>query len=115
MSRLTSVTSPREGLPPCIKGLALSDERAAVWTVPCWHGEFWAEMVQEYGSLSAVILPYTEHLVRSGPRYGKKSWHGLPVHLRSSDARTTYAGDDPDEAAAAFERGREYVLTGVLT
>lgn len=112
----SNVPAPAEGLPPCIKGLATSDARVAVWTVPCWHAEFWAEMVQSFGSSAKAMagIPQAEHLVRQGQRRGKKLWHGLPIGLRQSDAQTAYAGDDPDEAQAAFERGAEYVRTGEM-
>jgi hypothetical protein len=87
----------------------LSDERAALWSLPCWH--------EEYASEPRVALKseaQAGHLVRLGPRHGQKTWHGLPVRIRKSDSQTIYAGDDPDEAQAAFERGSEYVRTGVL-
>ena len=86
---------PREGLPPCLSMVSF-EGRVAIYEAPCsegdWHEVIWGDdgrLVQDPGRHPGVI--FTDDNIRG-----------------------EIMTDDPTEAKAAFERGAEYVRTGVL-
>lgn len=92
--------SSREALPSCVKGLAISETKVAIWTTLCHHTEFWAE---EKRRAMLNYIPQTSHLIRRGPRSNGSRWHGLPLGLRNTDAEIVYAGEDAEQAKLIWE------------
>ena len=93
------LAEPREGLPPCLVRFAEFEGRRS-------------SMHQK----SLCAFPHTQganFLVTSGRIMGR-----IEDHPRSNWLTGNFRGvldtDDPDEAQAAFERGAEWVRTGVL-
>ena len=98
---MTSVTSPREVPPPCVKGAAVFDGRQTTW----------------HDTDSCPKHYHQGHHICYGIAKGPEHGAGDDIHPSFSvlmDDRECIFTDDADEAAAAFNRGREYVLTGVL-
>lgn len=92
------MSDPREGLPPCLKGVAVFGERQATW-----HD---ADICPDG--------PHQGHHVCWGivgeERYGDDIHPPLRVLL--TDSGECSGTDDPIEAQVAFERGAEWVRTG---
>lgn len=109
---------PREGLPSCVKSIAIGDGRLAVWSLICSHPDHWAEVLKHFDSREDAIknTPQTPHLVRiAETRDGVVTWASLPLpRVREGTRRILMAGDDPDEAGAAWERAECWVRTGEL-
>ena len=96
------MTSPREGLPcQCFKGVARFEGRVAWWYVL-------DSRCSECKSQPAQSL---RHHIMGGKAFNDVD--GAPA-CSVTDCLPWTRTDDPDEAKAAFERGREYVRTGVL-
>lgn len=98
------MSTPREGLPPCLslaifdgRGASLVDDTAGCHSPRGGGGRF---------KINAGTIGTTRVTSRIHPEL-PKSWPVLVWAL-------SMATDDPDEAKAAFERGAEYVRTGVM-
>ncbi len=103
------VTSPREGLPPCWRGVAQFEGREVTWHDEslCPDGDVevrWTQVVCATDSREKMGGFFDAPGDCSNGRFSD-GW-GAPI----LDIYT----DDPDEAQAAFARGAEYVRTGVL-
>ena len=93
------MTSPREGLPPCLSTV-LFDGRVAttVDSKACgqkhhpWRFQVTAGKITRRGEVAGI--------------HEFRSWWVQPV--------ISLYTDDPAEAQAAFDKGAEYVRTGVL-
>jgi hypothetical protein len=98
----TKATAPREGLPPCQTQCAQFEGRNVSFYDSSLCGEH--EGQPRYAVSAGVTLSQgRDHL---HPKWAGGTYKGAPlIYLLT---------DDPDEAQAAFERGREYVRTGRL-
>ena len=108
---MLAVSEPREGaterMPPCLRLVVFEGRVAAFYDeMGCDH-EDPASMLVRYdirvGQPDAWMLwAHGDHLKTMVP-----TWRGSPsiLHLYT---------DDPDEAQAAFDKGAEYVRTGVM-
>lgn len=104
----TRAEPPREGLPPCWRGVARFDDREATW-----HDEERCEY--GHGELNVVLAGAFKDYIkgffyRSGDCSGGLIADGypkypIPIHIRTND---------PAEAEAAFKRGEYFVRTGEL-
>ncbi len=100
---MLALTEPREGLPPC-QSLAAFEGRVAslVDASKCDDDH---ELVTRFFLVAGIngndnpTEPHSEYLAGQGDMASCELW---------------LETDDADEAAAAFERGAEYVRTGVL-
>lgn len=98
------MTSPREGLPPCFQ-MAVSEDRRLIMHLNCpTH----TNPDSRYAHLAMGPLVRWDFNNRHGDRVVP-----YPEGTYGDENIVTYA-DNPDEAAAAFERGREYVRTGEM-
>lgn len=93
------LAEPREGLPPCVK-IVVHEERAILLidseACSADHG-----LGVRFGIRRGHIEKWDKSLTH--PEAPKTPW--VPIETLT---------DDPDEAQAAFERGAEYVRTGVM-
>ena len=93
------IDGPREGLPPCLVGFAEFEGRRA-----SMHQRSLCTFSSTQGA---------NFLVTSGRILGR-----IEGHPHSNWLTGNFSGvvdtDDPDEAQAAFDKGAEYVRTGVL-
>ncbi len=91
------VSNVCEGLPPCIIRAARLEGRVAWWAeanrCQCWHLD-----AQKDVAFGVLISPSSKVLCGN--------W--------AISARGGLRTDDPAEAQAAFERGAEWVRTGML-
>ena len=98
------MTGPREGLPPCFQ-MAVYEDRRLIMHLNCpTH----TNPDSRYAHLAVGPLTRWD--------FGcKHAGMSFPYPLGTGDESNivTYA-DDPDEAQAAFDKGAEYVRTGVL-
>ena len=95
--------APAEGLPPCIKRVAIFEGRQATWHI--------RESCPDPSNQTSRC----GHYVCAGQRGGKRcSYHsGVDLELLHKPVVLEAFTDDPAEAKAAFERGAEWVRTGI--
>ncbi len=93
------MTSPREGLPPCLVRYAEFEDRLVAFFDDsiCGHNGS-----HRYGVSAGFILER-----KRDP--GHPELFGAIIEIPPPIYMTT---DDPDEAKAAFDKGAEYVRTG---
>lgn len=98
---MTTETEPREGLPPCIRQLAIFNGNQA-----CWH-----DMNQ-----CPFPRPTTDrHIITAGRRCGSPTDHDCTngaVEMINGPGFLVLGTDDADEARATYERGAKWLLTG---
>jgi len=104
------VSEPREGLPPCWRRVTQFDGRSVTWHDEglCLDGDVglrWTHVVCATDSVERISGFFDAPGNCSGGVLSD-GW-GLPV--------LDEATDDPDEAQAAFDKGAEYVRTGVMS
>ncbi len=93
--------APAEGLPPCIRRLAILEGNQA-----CWH-----DMAQ----CPQPIPTAAQHVITAGRRDGLRNGNDCTngaVEMIAVPGFLVEGTDDPAEAQAAFERGAEWVRTG---
>ena len=97
------MSEPREGLPPCQTHCVMFEERLAAAYDFALCGEH--GLVSRYAVSAGVIQSRGEDSTHAGRAGG--TYKGTPlIYLLT---------DDPDEAQAAFDKGAEYVRTGVMS
>ena len=98
------MSEPREGLPPC-KSLARFDGRRAsmIDTALCDGSHYFHK---ETGKRLFIVIGIEGATSELDP-------HGFLEHWFNSWVLQLLT-DDPDEAQAAFDKGAEYVRTGVM-
>ena len=107
---MLAVSEPREGanerMPPCLR-LAVFEGRVAT---------FYDEMGCDHKDPASMPARY-EVLVGQPTEWLPWAHGDHPQTVVPSvwvSGRTQYMTDDPDEAQAAFDKGAEYVRTGVM-
>ena len=96
---------PREGLPPCIRLIVFDGRAVSVHDRDDKCSCGFPPKDYRFGVVATRVEGMADHDVTPSRR--------IPLWC-IGEAALEYGTDDPDEAAAAFNRGREYVLTGVL-
>ena len=94
------MSEPREGLPPCVKIVVFEDRAVLLIDTESCDAEHGISKVR-FGIRFGVIDEW--RLSPTHPSGPKTPW--VPIHLTT---------DDPDEAQAAFDKGAEWVRTGVM-
>ena len=91
------MSEPREGLPPCMSRYARCGESVA--------------FIHDY--VICEFPTFYKPSIRYGIALGSH-WNGQGGHPFCIAEKTISFTDDPDEAQAAFDKGAEYVRTGVM-
>ena len=110
--------APREGLPPCIAGLAISPEgRIATWTLPCTDRTHLPHRAVK-DAIAKGLIPVPRHLVQAGRTEidgSTTTWHGRVVPKGTGGGATIWCPTgSKKKAATAWERAERWVRTGVL-
>ncbi len=103
MTDRNTPSAPAEGLPPCLRWVAFDRRNVAMADreIPCPgdHQFMPKRFAVTWGKENGVVSAHPSHPTYTFPN------PGVVGAMRT---------DDPDEAQAAFERGAEYVRTGVM-
>ena len=100
-----TVIPPCEGLPPCVKVALFDDRLAVLYDRSCKCASLFDLSLPLYCSMSGPLSSQSEAMGHPGT---------IMPRLRRGTEVIHVDTDDPAEAQAAFERGSEYVRTGVL-